>query len=214
MPLILKKHLAPEGVVGVWHIEEDIEYFKERVELTDGEMKEWEPLKGKRKIEWLASRYLLHLLSERTTRGQLLKDEFGKPYLEDSEYAISLSHSHEKVAVIAAPKSVGIDIQVHVDKIERIGHKFVNSAEAEFIQNPKHYLQYLHIIWGAKECLFKSYGKKELKFKEHMNVSPFKFSGINPVQFTATLKKEDFKSDYNLHFEFIKNYYLVYAMEN
>ena len=95
----------------------------EKLELFPKELELIETIKGHRKLEWLASRWLLHLMSGRQIRGACLKDEFGKPYLVNSFYDISISHSRELVSVLAAPQAVGIDIQKIVGKIDSIAHK-------------------------------------------------------------------------------------------
>lgn len=213
MPIILKKNISPKGVLGVWEIEEDEAFFLDALDLDKEESSYISNFKGKRKIEWLASRYLLHLMSERKNRAVLKKDEFGKPILPDSEYHISLSHSHDMVAVIASPSPVGIDIQVHVEKITRLAPKFVNENENKFLDLEDNYLEKLHVIWGAKECLFKAYGRKEVDFKKHIDISKFDFSRLNPSEFFGSLKKPDWSGNFNLHFEFIKNHYLVYAVQ-
>lgn len=212
MPLILKKHIKPEGVLGVWRIEEDISYFIKEMVLDKDEETFVERQKGKRKIEWLASRYLLHLLSERSMRGKLVKDEYGKPHLEGSSYQISLSHSRDMVAVIASPKKVGIDIQTHVEKISRIAHKFSNTEELKHISS-NDYIESLHVIWGAKESMYKAYGRKGVDFKKHMSVSCFDFSILQPLRMKGNFKKEDEVINFALHFEMIKKHYLVYGIE-
>ena len=170
MPLFLKLNTEQEGVAGIWQTEEDDSYFLDRLQLYPEELEELKTLRSRKKTEWLSSRYLLHLLSERHIRGACLKDAYGKPYLQDSDYHISISHSGKFTAVIASPHIVGIDIQIIVAKIERIANKFVTDTEFNSVHNQYH-IESLHAIWGAKEAMYKAYGKKALDFKKHLKVT-------------------------------------------
>lgn len=211
MPIFLKKSIAPQGELGVWEITEPIEYFMERMELFPEEELLIKDLQGKRKMEWAATRYLLHLMSGRNTRAACLKDEYGKPYLKGSTYFISLSHSHEMSAIIACPKLVGLDIQFIVPKIERIAKKFLSKDELDAL----HYhnrIETLHVYWGAKECLYKAYGKKLISYSKHLHVSPFEFKE-DLVVTEGTIQKDDYINHFNIYAEKIENYILVYAVE-
>ena len=109
---------------------------------------------------------MLHLLTREDQRRDCLKDQYGKPFLDGSNQFISFSHSEDLVAVAVSDVPVGIDIQLGVEKIARISHKFVNSEEASFAN--RDLLTNLHLIWGAKEAVFKAYGRKEVDFRKHM----------------------------------------------
>jgi phosphopantetheinyl transferase (holo-ACP synthase) len=151
------------------------------------------------------------LLSERQFRGACLKDDFGKPYLKDSIFHISMSHSGSYTAVLASPKIVGIDIQVKLDKIERIAPKFVSDAESKHLDKV-HYIESLHCIWGAKESMYKAYGRRELDFKKHIFVEQFVFNPIGFV-FSGRVVKDDFNEKYTLFCQQIEHLILVYAIQ-
>ncbi len=212
MPLYLSKTVFENAKLGVWLIQEDETYFVDHLALSMDEKKLINSFNAKRKIEWLSSRHLIHLLSGRKTRAEILKDTFGKPYIQDSKYLISFSHSHGKSAVIASKKQVGIDIQYIVPKITRIANKFINETEVDFIKSNHSSLnlELLHIIWGAKESLYKAYGKRSLDFKKNMKVEPF-FWDRNFTTFSATLIKDDYEASFRLEALKINNYILVYA---
>lgn len=167
-------------------------------------------IKGHRKLEWLASRWLLHLMSGRAIRGACLKDENGKPYLENSFFDISISHSRELVAVIAAPQAAGIDIQRIVGKITSISHKFLREEERVSLVD-KNALEPLHVYWGAKEALFKAYGRKQLDFRQHILIKPFEFN-LRIGKCFGSVQKEDYQADFEIRYEQIDDYILVYAV--
>ena len=173
MPLFFRKYLLPEGEVGIWEIQEEESFFQERLLLTKEEATSLEKIKGTgRRLQWLSSRYLLHYLSGRNVRGTLFKDKYGKPHLTASPYHISLSHSHEMAATMAAPNHVGIDIQFFVPKIGRLAHKYMRPEELESLEE-KTRLEHLHVYWCAKEAVYKAYGKRALDFRKNIWIEPF-----------------------------------------
>ncbi len=213
MGLALKQSLEPEGVLGVWHIQEPESFFLEKMELFPAEREEFGGLRGAgRRLEWLATRYLLHLLSERTHRGALIKDEFGKPHLEGSDWHISISHSNHLAAVIAAPAVVGVDIQRFVPRIGSIAHKFMHPLELKAAREDD-YLAQLHVYWGAKESLYKAYGRRQLTFSEDLFIHPFRFQPQGGHTF-GTLKKNGRLRAFRIVYSLLEeSFFLVHAME-
>ena len=211
MPLIYTSDLITVGKLGVWKVEEDDSFFHNRLDVNDVEQNELDHLGIRKRKEWFSSRYLLHLLSEREIRGACLKDVFGKPYLENSDHHISISHSGDYTAVIASTSVVGVDIQRIVAKIERIAPKFISEVEANSVINP-HQIECMHAIWGAKESMYKAYGKKELDFRKHIFVQPFEYDA-NCFVFEGIIKKDDFLEKYTLFCHTINDLILVYAIQ-
>lgn len=209
MPLKLYNKIEPEGELGIWNIHEDEEYFRSKLDLTISETDYFQKLKGRRKVEWLAVRYLLHFMSGRKNRGAVIKDKFGKPHLENSDWHISISHTDGKAAVVASPKLVGIDIQKFVERIDRIAHKFMREEESASL-NKVTRLEHLHIFWGAKEALYKAYGRKELDFKGHIFVDPFPYRENGST--TAKVIKGDFQKSFQVHFDKMENFFLVWVI--
>lgn len=211
MPLIFHRYLRPSGELGLWKIQEEEGFFLDKLSLFPEEVQLLKHIKGHRRLEWLASRWLLHLMSGRDIRGACLKDEFGKPYLENSFFEISISHSRELVSVLAAPQAVGIDIQKLVTKIESIAHKFLRAEELESLSTSNR-LEHLHVYWGAKEALYKAYGRKQLDFKAHILIKPFDFN-LRTGKCFGSVRKGDFHADFELRYEQIGNYILVYGLQ-
>ncbi len=211
MPLLSHESIAPVGELGIWEITETEDFFIEKLDLFPTEKEYIATLKGRRKLEWLAGRFLLHYMSGRAIRGACIKDEFGKPFLEDSPYQISISHSRELASVIAAPFSIGIDIQKLVGKIERIAHKFMRDNEMESLEEGTR-LEHLHVYWGAKEALYKAYGRRELDFKKHIHIEPFAYDLENGFC-SGQVLKGDFKARYQIWYERRGDFILVWAIE-
>ena len=174
MPLLMHKKIEPEGELGIWKIEEPELFFEDGLEFSAAEQQQVRQLRGRRRIEWLATRHLLHEMSGREVRGAVLKDAYGKPHLENSTWHISMSHSHDLAAAIASPAPVGVDVQYLVGKITRIASKFMRAEELESLEDATR-IEHLHVYWGAKECLYKIYGRRELDFREHLHIAPFDY---------------------------------------
>lgn len=210
MPMEFQQVLPSKIELGLWSVEEPEEWFLEQMNLSDKEDAFIAKIKGHRRLEWLAGRWAMHVLSGREKRGACLKDEFGKPFLENSEYDISISHSRDYVAVMAGPKSVGVDIQKMVAKITRLAPKFLRAVEMGNLSDKA--FEEMHVYWGAKECLYKAYGRRQLDFREHIVVEPFEFSAAGG-ELIGRVKKDDFDQRYNLKYRLVKDFILVYGME-
>ena len=211
MPLLSHRFLPQQGELGLWKIEEDEDFFLSKLALSKAELAQVDQIKGRGRLEWLSSRWLLHTMSGRATRGVCLKDEYGKPYLINSPFQISISHSWGVAAVMAAPYSIGLDIQKYVPKITRIAHKFMRDDEEASTEETTR-IEHLHIYWGAKEALYKAYGRKKLDFKEHIHIEPFAFDLANGTC-KGHAHKKDYWTNFDIFYEKIADYYLVYAME-
>jgi phosphopantetheinyl transferase len=211
MPLIRHDILIPEAELGIWQINEPEHWFMEELLLYPPELRQLGELKGRRRTEWLAARQLVHKMSGRTKRAAFVKDEHGKPRLEGSDWHISISHSHGLAAAIAAPVLCGIDIQFIVPKITRLAHKFLCPPEAASIR-PEHQMDQLHFYWGAKEALYKAYGRKQLDFIEHIKVEPFRYEATKG-QTTGKIVKDGEELNFEVFYERSDaGYMLVWVM--
>lgn len=197
----------------IWKIAEDEKYFQEKLILHDSEKEELANIKGRRRLEWLASRYLVHLIVSDEPdwdRIPMLKDEFGKPHLNDHELYVSFSHSFDYVAVILGRMTVGIDIQKFVPKITALEKRFMHASERDSLA-PNTRLEHMHIYWGAKEALYKCYGRRKLDFRENILIKPFEYGEVGKT--SGIVSKDDFFQEYELFFEKWDSYFLVYAWE-
>lgn len=212
MPLLSHENLPYCGELGLWKIEEEEQFFQQKLPLSEQEQAELAAIKSaKRRLEWWSGRYLVHHMSGRAQRGACYKNEYGKPYLDASPFDISISHSHGIAAVVAAPVSVGVDVQRIVDKIERLAHKYMRPEESASIEAVNR-LEQLHVYWCAKEALYKAYGLRELDFREHIAIEPFEFETDGDT-LQGKVKKNDFVADFQLWYRMIEEHVLVYAME-
>ena len=210
MPLLLERHISPTTRLAIWDVKEEDNFFIAALKLSSEEKRKLELMRPHRKREWLASRYLLVLISDDNPRKEILKSTTGKPFRKACSKHISLSHTKDRVAAIISDKKVGIDIQNEVEKITRIQHKFISSGESRYIKD-ENKLAYYHIHWGAKESMYKAYGLKELDFKDHMYLYPFEIH-MDKLELVGRVTKGAYDEYFDLYCEIIDRYYLVYCI--
>ena len=102
---------------------------------------------------------------------------------------------------------MGSTLRKNREKIELIASKFIGE-ESQFLTRENIVLQ-LTIIWGAKESLFKIHPDGGLLFKHHLPIEPFK---LEDKKTKGWIKKDNYYEKYDIFFEQIENFSLVYAM--
>lgn len=207
MPFLKKIHLQDSGKVSLWKIEEEIEYFLEAHFWSDLDRAQFSMLKGKRQLEWVAVRHLAKL--ELGPQINIVKDDFGKPFLADANLRISFSHSNDMGAFACSEWGLlGLDIQWMTEKIFRIAHKFASPEEAD-LEN----LEQLHLIWGAKEAIYKAYGKGGIDFLKNLKIE---WGSIdrNGGRRKGWLKKGEERIEFLLEYHFEGNYLVVVALSD
>lgn len=135
--------------------------------LTESELETLKSIKNtKRKEEFLATRNLRTQLFGKKT---IQHNEFGAPYMEESNTHISISHTNEYVAIGWSEKHrVGIDIENLNRDTSSIQHKFINQNEKQIISIDNEENSAL-IIWCIKESLFKLNRSKGIDFLKDLS---------------------------------------------
>lgn len=212
MPILLHEPLIDPGEWGLWHITESEPALRALVALFPAEQTAIERIRGEgRRREFLAARALLHHMSGRRERGELVKDEAGKPHLYDSVFHVSISHTVNYSAAIAHPTPCGIDVQRIVPRIRRLATKFVGPGERLQL-TPEHELTQLHLLWSAKEAMYKAFGRRQIDFKDHLFVDLGGFPNTAKTA-TAYLKKGDIEMLFDLRYRVYDNFVLVGCVE-
>jgi len=203
MPVYQHKNISKNSKLGIWFINETSEQLtklaeKEKINLTN-----LPQVKNENRVkQWLATRLLLN---DFFTSVDIIYDEKGKPFLSN-DWNISISHSGDYVAIILNEnKNCGIDIEKISSKVKRIKHKFLNETDLKNITTE----QGLTIYWGAKEALYKYYGKKEVLFIENLFIEDFSSSKNT---FIGIIEMHSLKTKLNLVWEKIGDYVLVYSI--
>ena len=207
MPLHKTINFNPTTKILVWNITETLEDLSNGVVLSDKSLARLEGMKSEmHQRGFLSVRKLLE--SEGYSDLDLYYDEFGKPHLTDGKH-ISISHSHECSVIIISDRITGIDLELRRDKIKIIADKFV---EPDFVLNRENadYVSKLTVNWGVKEAVFKIRNEPGISFNDHIKVTPFEMSD---KQTTAKLQFADVNQDFNIYFDEIDDYTMVYAFE-
>ena len=207
MPLYKTIRVNDFTKVLVWKIEESLEDLTVGIELTELSKKRVEIMKSVLHQQgFMSIRQLLKQVGY--VDADVFYDEFGKPHLKDKNY-LSISHSFTFTAIIISEKKpVGIDVEKQRDKIVKIAHKFTPIEEYNTIANHEALVSKLTIVWGAKESLYKIYGKKKLQFIHHIYIEDFSFIDTKT---TGVIKYEGHVSTHNIHFLEFEGFTCVYA---
>ncbi|WP_340199675.1 4'-phosphopantetheinyl transferase family protein [Ascidiimonas sp. W6] len=207
MPLHKTIRVNNKITVYIWNIEENLHELNKNLTIT----KNCEDRIANMKSEihqrgFLSVRQLLKVAGYEPY--ELFYDKKGKPHLSDGKH-ISITHSFIFSAIIISETDeVGIDIELIRDKIQRIGHKFVN-YEYNYL-NEKALTQKLSIIWCIKESLYKAFATKGVSFKDHIKVLPFDVSEDEAI---AWVLYEGKYAKYKANYFSINGYMCSYAIK-
>lgn len=206
MPLYCAIEDSPTVKVVVWEITETVHSLRAFLE-DKGVNLQWSkmPSNEKKLKQWLAVRVLLFQVFDHC---ELKYDEEGKPFIDQAHH-ISISHSGRFVVVMFNKKEAcGVDIQEISDKVVAIKHKFLNDEElARFPFSDEESTAALTTMWGAKEAIFKAYGKQGVFLKEHIELTDVD----NLTNLTGWLAINQDKKRYQLTSKRIEDFTLVYT---
>lgn len=212
MPVIYNKDIDDQTILAVWKIEEGEEELLSGLQLKQHELDTIASLSaGKRLRQWLSVRLLLRKMLNTSAYIDCRMDEHGKPYLVNSAYSISLSHSYDYAAVmIGKDKSVGVDIELIKPKIHRIQQKFLSPEE---LDQPgiRDNTDALYVCWCVKEAVYKWHGKKSLEFKKHIHIQPFQLRDAGELMVIVDLP-EGSRTISVCYFNTISGYMLGYVV--
>lgn len=207
MPLFKTLTVSETTKVVIWKIEETMEELQKSISLSDYSQQRLNSMKSALHQKGFLS--IRHILKEFNIQDADLRyDEYGKPHLKDGRF-ISMTHSFQFTAVIVSEdKKVGVDIEKQREKILKIAHKFTPIEEYKTIANVTALISKLTIVWGAKESLYKIYGKKKLLFLHHIYIEDFNFEDKKT---TGIIRYEGTETKYQVHFFEFENFTCVYA---
>src|SRR4051812_38990816 len=101
MSLAYYKLYNEKTSLAIWKIEETQEELYKQLQLKNHEFDYLDKLNnGRRSLHWLSTRVLLRKMLNTSEYIDCQVDEHGKPYLANSPYYISLSHSFDYAAVM------------------------------------------------------------------------------------------------------------------
>lgn len=164
----------------------------------------------KRDLEKEGAKFLLDEIHEGASES-LYYDQYGKPHLKDLGRFISLSHSHDKLAIILNKvEHTGIDIELIREKVLTVRHKFLCPEELKDLDE-KDIEKHL-VYWAAKESLYKIHGRKKVDFKKDLFIFPFTYKASGD-EIKGKITLPDYNKTFLLHYEKKGAYMLVYMLK-
>jgi len=211
--VLINKAINKNAKLGIWNINESESWYLNHDLVTLQVQEQISKYKNKeRKLQSISVLLLANTLIGNNYKVKIEYSKNGKPNISKSAKQISVSHSGEKVAVIISKKNeVGIDIEKISNKIEKVSCKFMNEVELELCEplSGKSRFTYMHVVWGAKESMFKLYSKGGLGFRKNMFITSF---SLFDQSFTGHIKKGDYNKVVSGSFMIIEGYMLVYVL--
>ncbi len=168
MPVFFQHQINPATRLGIWKIEETEEFFLGNVPLHR------DVTHPRKRLQHLAGRFLLQFLVPSFPYDLIRIADTKKPFLQNEQYHFSISHCGDYAAAIVSSDSrVGIDIEIPVNKIEKIKDKFLSKPEIlefDITERTTSNVQLTTLLWSAKEAVFKWYGDGAVDFKKHIQL--------------------------------------------
>ena len=177
MPLYQK--LTLQGLdFCLWTIDEDEDELKSMLANDNWDWEAFDKIMHPQKRkEWLATRVITAPYLHNQAWSQLLKDQYGKPYLSNSNHKISIPHTFGWAAVMLSndQNEVGMDLERIGTKAFTVKDKFLSPHEQALIGSlsPFDQNKSYTLAWSSKEAVYKLYGKKGVDFKAHMQILDF-----------------------------------------
>ncbi|MDO5656402.1 MAG: 4'-phosphopantetheinyl transferase superfamily protein [Flavobacteriaceae bacterium] len=207
MPVIDRIQLNFTEII-TWHVTETKEEMLEVLNLSDERLEKMQKMPEKQAMEYLGLRACL---LELNADLDVHYDQKGKPFLK-SEHHISITHSYGFVSVGLSYYKIGIDIEKRRDsKILNISKKFTNLDEQAWIPENEQYADYLHIVWGIKEGLYKINGGNLWNFKHHYRVEPFEL--IENSRMICWISDELSSRKYFAYYKMVNACFLVWVLD-
>ena len=173
MPIFFQQQINENTRLGVWKIEESEEFFKGNVPQHR------DVTHPHKRLQHLAGRFLLQYLFPDFPYELIQIADTRKPFLPDAQYHFSISHCGDYAAAIVSKESrVGIDVEIPVEKIEKIIYKFLSAKEldrfnlvpgAGKVTGVDNFNE-VTTLWSAKEAVFKWYGDGGVDFRKQIQL--------------------------------------------
>ncbi len=207
MPLINSLHHDEFTRIVGWKTTESDEELLDYLQLSPYRIMKYLTLGSKQGKEYLGLRCCL---KELNLDFDVYYNKNGKPYLPSNKQ-LSITHSFDMVCIGLSKFNIGIDIEKYrPNKILNIKDKFIREDEDQWIPKEKEE-EYLHVIWGIKEGLYKLEGGKLWNFLHHYKVEPFELGENREI--ICSVFDENFYRRYSAFYALVEDYYLVWVLD-
>lgn len=168
MPIFFQQQINETTRLGVWKIEETEEFFQGNVPQHR------DVTHPHKRLQHFAGRFLLQYLFPDFPYELIQIADTRKPFLPDEQYHFSISHCGDYAgAIVSRDKRVGIDIEIPVEKIASMMHKFLSAKEHEtfhLIGSLKDRIPFATLLWSVKEAIFKWHGIGTVDFRRQIQL--------------------------------------------
>jgi len=202
LPIFYQQDINPHTRLGIWKIEEDENFFLEKVPFPQ---QVTHPYK---RLQHLAGRYLLQFLFPDFPYDEILIADTRKPYLPQEQFHFSISHSSNyAAAIVSKQQRAGIDIELYSPKTELVKHKFLSEEELAILNiqpstvdgrrlsNINHEL--FTLLWCCKEAVYKYWGAGGIDFKKHICLQNIN-AGKQEIRLSFTKNNSQLNIHYSL----------------
>jgi phosphopantetheinyl transferase len=181
MSLFYQQDINETTRLGIWKIEEDLDFFLREVPLHR------DITHPHKKLQHLAGRYLLKMMFPDFPYYLIRIADTRKPFLHNEQYHFSISHSGDyAAAIVSAKERVGVDVELYSSKVMKVLHKFLSPPEQALINGKNRFPYELEtLMWSAKETVFKWHGNGGVDFKEHIHLLAMEENNTLSVSFTG-----------------------------
>lgn len=195
----------------LWHTVEALEDLYKGLELSETCVNRLDKMKSdKMKSNFLAVRQLIKIMGYNPK--SLFYNSHGKPFLEDKK-KISVSHSHDYVAVIISDKEVGLDIEKLTERVLKVAYKYTNWDINRSSMSYDNSILKLTKIWTAKESLYKTHNTPGLSLRKQINIRNFFPSDIATSGRVVETDKITHYDISFIQFEDIEDYIICYCFK-
>jgi len=170
MPLILHEYID-NGEIGIWKISENPEELVLLARLSVPDKINFSEISAlHRRKEWLATRALLNELI--TDPGLIKHWKDGRPYLENGQFNISISHTLGFVAIMLHATSIpGIDIELISRQVGKVANRFLSNEELLACCDKTGFSnRHLLLHWCAKEAIFKMVPFENIEYSTDIRI--------------------------------------------
>jgi 4'-phosphopantetheinyl transferase len=209
MPIVQLHEIDENILVGLWKITETSAFFEEEYHASENYVQSFQT-ENRRLASVAVRRLVRHLLHHwNLPYFGIIKDTNGKPFLQNHNFSVSLSHAgHYAAAIIHKQKKSGIDIEYIREKLIKVAPRVLSAKE---LQDAGNHLDKITLYWSAKEALYKNYSERQLIFSENISIAPFEMTTAGKT--TGEVCLEGFYQKYCIFYQKIADFVLVYSYE-
>jgi 4'-phosphopantetheinyl transferase len=170
MPL-LKTYKNPNNILSVWSLVESPEELNRLITLKEEDSLSLERITNQsRKKEFLTVRILLNGLLG--FYPEIVHDQQRRPYLLNSGYNLSISHSRSLVTVIISEYKAGIDTEENSRNVSHIAGRFLSAQELSWTSASDDANYAWILCWSIKESVYKMMGIENVDFRTMIEIDP------------------------------------------